>query len=174
MEKILPKHMTIAYQLLGIKELSGSANSPVIMGWAKELNLDDIYKDDSAMAWCGLFFAYVMMKADRKVVLPTKDKYDYLRALKYQNMPNVTEVAKGNESVGDILIFQRPEGGHIGFCVSASDTTFNVLGGNQSNSVSLTNIAKNRLVKCLRPNYKTYQPYIAYKKAVGEISNNEA
>jgi len=173
MEKILPKHMTIAYELLGTKEIVGSKHSATILGWAKELGLADIYTNDE-LAWCGLFFAYVMMKADRKVVLPTKDKYDYLRALKYVNMPNVTEVAKGNESVGDILIFQRPEGGHIGFCVSASDDTFNVLGGNQSNSVSLTNIAKNRLVKCLRPNYKTYKPYIAYKKAVGEVSKNEA
>lgn len=173
MEKILPKHMTIAYGLIGTKEIVGSKHSPIILGWAKELGLDKIYTNDE-LAWCGLFFAYVMMKADRKVVLPGNDSYDYLRALRYQFMPNVVEVKEGDECVGDILIFQRPEGGHIGFCASMSDTTYSVLGGNQSNQVCLTNILKSRCVKRLRPIYKTYQPFAAIKSAVGGISTNEA
>ncbi len=173
MEKILPRHMTIAYELIGTKEIVGSKHSPIILGWAKELGLGDIYTNDE-LAWCGLFFAYVMMKADRKVELPTKDKYDYLRALRYQFMPNVTEVAKGDECVGDILIFQRPEGGHIGFCVSMSDKAYSVLGGNQGNQVSIVDIAKERCVKRLRPIYKTYIPFASIKTSTGKLSSNEA
>ncbi len=173
MEKSLPRHMQIAYDLIGIKEIVGYKHSPIILGWAKELGLGDIYTNDE-LAWCGLFFAYVMMKADRRVVLPGHDKYDYLRALKYINMLNVIEVSEGDECVGDILIFQRPEGGHIGLCASRSETTYSVLGGNQSNMVSLTNIAKTRCVKRLRPIYKTYIPFAAIKSASGVISTNEA
>ena len=173
MEKILPRHMQIAYDLIGTKEIIGTQHSPIIMHWAKELGLDKIYTNDE-LAWCGLFFAYVMAKAGRRVVLPGNDRYDYLRALKYQDVVNVVEVPEGQECVGDILIFKRPEGGHIGFCASMSADTYNVLGGNQGNQVSLTNIIKSRCVKRLRPIYITYQPYAAIKAAVGGESSNEA
>lgn len=169
----LPKHMNVAASLIGTKEASGSANNPIILNWAKDLGLDKIYKED-LMPWCGLFFAYVMKQAGREVILNTKDKYDYLRALKYQTMPNVTVVTKGEERVGDILIFQRPSGGHIGFNAGESANSFLVLGGNQGNSVNLTNIAKSRLVKCLRPIYKTYQPQLVIVVPIGKLSTDEA
>lgn len=171
--KYIPKHMQIAYDLLGTKEVQGTINSPIILEWARELGLDDIYTNDS-LAWCGLFFCYVMKKAGREVKLNTKDKYDYLRALKYQTMPNVTEVPKGKESFGDILIFQRPEGGHIGLYFSESKNTFSVLGGNQGDKVSIINISKSRLVKCLRPNYTTFKPEKYLLASNGKISTNEA
>lgn len=165
--------MEIGYALIGTKEVVGKQHSPIILGWARDLGLSRIYTNDE-MAWCGLFFAYVMKQAGREVILPTKDKYDYLRALKYVSMPNVTAIPKGQEMFGDILIFQRPEGGHIGFYSSENDKSFSVLGGNQGNAVSLVNISKSRLVACLRPNYTSFQPQKYIVAANGKLSTNEA
>lgn len=169
----MPKHMQIAFSLLGTKEIVGKQHSPIILGWAKDLGLGKVYTNDE-LAWCGLFFAHVMKQAGRQVDLSTKDPYDYLRALKYVKMPNVEPVPKGDEAFGDILIFQRPEGGHIGFYAGETENTFSVLGGNQSNAVTLTNIHKNRMVACLRPNYISHRPQKFTVSLNGKISTNEA
>lgn len=169
----VPRHMQIAYSLIGTKEIIGGKDNKVILDWAKGLGLERIYKTTKT-PWCGLFFAHVMKEANRRVDLSTKDPYDYLRALKYVNMPNVTKVPKGQEMFGDILIFQRPSGGHIGFYSSENENSFSVLGGNQGNSVNLVNIAKNRLIACLRPNYISFQPSKYIIASNGKLSTNEA
>lgn len=47
---------------------------------------------------------------------------------------------------GAILVFERGSGGHVGFAVGQDATDYYVLGGNQSNMVSVTRIAKSRLL----------------------------
>ncbi|MEG8021785.1 hypothetical protein [Sphingomonas aerolata] len=46
---------------------------------------------------------------------------------------------------GAVLVFDRPGGGHVGFYVGEDATAYHVLGGNQSNAVTVTRIAKGRL-----------------------------
>ena len=43
-----------AIKLIGTSEVPGIKNNPAIMGWAKELLIQDIYDNDDT-AWCGLF-----------------------------------------------------------------------------------------------------------------------
>lgn len=166
--KKLPRHLEIAISFIGVKEFDGKPNNPKIIEWGLELGLNDIYKEDST-AWCGLFFAIVCKRAKRE--LPQfKDPYDYLRALKYvgiwQNTPR--------PAVGDVLVFQRPSGGHIGFYVAESKTTYYVLGGNQNNSVNITEILKSRCVATRRPLYNSYVPFRVILDSTGNISTNEA
>ena len=47
---------------------------------------------------------------------------------------------------GAVLIFGRGSGGHVGFAVGQDDTHFYVLGGNQSDAVTVARIAKSRLL----------------------------
>ena len=47
---------------------------------------------------------------------------------------------------GAVLIFGRGSGGHVGFAVGQDDTHFYVLGGNQSDAVTIARIAKSRLL----------------------------
>ena len=47
---------------------------------------------------------------------------------------------------GAVLIFERGSGGHAGFAVGQDDTHFFVLGGNQSDAVTIARIAKSRLL----------------------------
>jgi len=48
--------------------------------------------------------------------------------------------------LGAVLIFERGSGGHVGFALGQDDTHFFVLGGNQSDAVTIARIAKSRLL----------------------------
>ena len=48
--------------------------------------------------------------------------------------------------IAAVLIFERGSGGHVGFAVGQDDTHFCVLGGNQSDAVTIARIAKSRLL----------------------------
>jgi hypothetical protein len=45
-----------------------------------------------------------------------------------------------------VLIFERGSGGHVGFAVGQDEKHFYVLGGNQSDAVTIARIAKSRLL----------------------------
>jgi len=47
---------------------------------------------------------------------------------------------------GAVLVFERGSGGHVGFAIGLDDTHFYVLGGNQSDAVTIARIAKSRLL----------------------------
>lgn len=50
-------------------------------------------------------------------------------------------------TLGCVLVFSRgPTSGHVGFYAGEDATYFSVLGGNQSNSISISRVAKNRLL----------------------------
>ena len=57
---------------------------------------------------------------------------------------------------GAVLVFERGSGGHVGFAVGQEDTHFFVLGGNQSDAVTVARIAKSRLLGARWPT--TYPP----------------
>ena len=57
---------------------------------------------------------------------------------------------------GAVLVFERGSGGHVGFAVGQDDTHFFVLGGNQSDAVTVARIAMSRLLGARWP--LTYPP----------------
>lgn len=52
---------------------------------------------------------------------------------------------------GAVLVFSRGNSGHVGFYVGEDATHFIVLGGNQSDRVSKSRVARNRLIGCRWP-----------------------
>jgi uncharacterized protein (TIGR02594 family) len=160
-----PRHLLKAIELYGTTEIVGPQNNPVIMGWAQELSLKQYTNDD--IPWCGLYVAIVMKRADREVVK------DPLWARNWAKFGVESKVPM----LGDVLVFQRETGGHVGLYVFESKTHFGVLGGNQGNAVSIVMIAKNRLIACRRPPYHT-QPLNVRKIALDStgvpVSTNEA
>jgi hypothetical protein len=160
-----PRILVQAVKQLGVKEIVGKEHNPIIMNWAKELNLDKIYKSDE-IAWCGLFVAYCCKMAGLEVV----DKP--LWALSWSNWGNEVKEAM----LGDVLTFKREGGGHVGIYVGEDDTHFHVLGGNQGNAVSVSRIAKTRLFKARRTIWKIAQPANVRKiklEPKGVITTNE-
>lgn len=75
---------------------------------------------------------------------------------------------------GAFAAFKRPEGGHIGVLMAQDATHFQVLGGNQGDSISLTWIAKDRC-KAVRWPLTHENPRLALPvvKRTGAVSVNE-
>lgn len=160
-----PRHLLKAVELFGVTESVGNVNNPIIMGWARELSLQNVYTADS-IPWCGLFAAIIIHRAGRQVVNQP------LWALNWNNFG----VRVQQPMLGDILTFTRKSGGHVGFYVFETTTHYGVLGGNQGDKVSIVLIDKKRLSQARRPLYNN-QPSNIRKIIVNgkgtPISTNE-
>ncbi|OCP17833.1 MULTISPECIES: TIGR02594 family protein [unclassified Ensifer] len=134
-----PVWMREARRFMGLKEIAGPASNSTIMGWAKRLGswVAGFYTNDD-IPWCGLALAHWISFTLPDEPLPA----NYLSALAWKKFGQVLDTP----SRGAILVFERPGGGHVGLYVGEDATHLHVLGGNQSNSVSITRIAKTRLV----------------------------
>lgn len=158
-----PKMLSEAMKLYGTKEFIGEDNNPVIMQWASELGLMAYNAD--ALPWCGLFMAYVAFKADKKP--PTAP----LWARNWMNFGKPC-----TPELGSVLVFSRGSGGHVGLYIGEDKQSFyHVLGGNQGDSVSITRIAKERLLSSRAMyNQKPANVRKVILSPEGEVSKNEA
>lgn len=166
---VLPTTISEALKCYGVKEGAGVADNPVIMSWAAEIGEAAIgwkYMHDS-IPWCGLFAAVIIHRAGK--TLPTGPLY----ALNWSKFG----VPAVKAALGDVLVFQRPGGGHVGFYVGEDDQNYCVLGGNQGDAVSFAWVAKDRCVAARRPVYNNQPASVkSYRLArSGEpVSKNEA
>lgn len=163
----LPKMVTEGLKLYGTHEAPGSVNSPTIMAWAKETGLDrDGYTADS-VPWCGLFLALIAQRAGYPF-----PKHP-LWALNWQTFGE-----RSNQPLlGDVLVFVRTGGGHVGLYIGEDKEAYHCLGGNTSDAVKVARIAKIRLRAARSPIYRvgrpeSSKPYIV--GAGGALSRNEA
>ena len=164
-EEKSPRILVQAVKLIGTKEIVGKEHNPTIMFWAKELKLSSVYNADE-IPWCGLFIAYCCKMAGLDVI----DKP--LWALSWSNWG----LPVSEPMLGDVLTFKRDGGGHVGIYVGEDVTHYHVLGGNQGNAVSVSRIAKSRLYKARRTEWKIAQPANVRKvhlAAKGVITTNE-
>jgi uncharacterized protein (TIGR02594 family) len=161
----LPKMVQEGLKLYGTVEKAGMASNPIIMGWAKETGLSAVYTADS-VPWCGLWMAVVAKRAGYDPVAGP------LWALNWGKFG----IEAGQPDLGDILTFIRPSGGHVGLYVGEDAATYHVLGGNQSDAVTIMRIEKQRLRAVRSPAYRnrpaTARPYIVL--ATGAVSRDEA
>lgn len=161
----LPKIVQEAISLLGTRETPGPANNALILKWAQYCGLSNTYSADS-VPWCGLFVAYVVKKGGKTPVAQP------LWARNWSHFGS----ASPSPSLGDILVFVREGGGHVGIYIAEDDTAYHVLGGNQSDAVTITRIAKSRCVAVRRPPYnnkpESVKPY--HVAGTGALSTNES
>lgn len=152
-----------ALKLYGTKEVAGAGNNPAILAWADEVaeTVKTAYAkwagkwyDKDSIAWCGLYMAVIAVRASqgRPERFPP---VQYLSALEWANFG--VSVGKKQAMLGDVLVFTRSGGGHVGLYVGEDATHFHVLGGNQSDQVNIMKLAKTRLTHVRRSIY-TVQP----------------
>lgn len=159
-----------AINLYGVKEVPGSGDNPIIIDWAKEVNttVGKWYKHDSE-AWCALFVSVCAKRAGYQ----PPDGFDAVRAKSFEKWG---DPISGEPILGDVLVFSRTGGGHVGIYVGEDNDYYHVLGGNQSDAVCITRIAKERMTMARRPPMNSC-PKCAkriYRTAKGIISTNEA
>lgn len=152
----------------GIVEVPGKKHNADIMYMAKVL--DTWYPNDET-AWCGLFVAYCL-----KISGYSKFPKNILGAKQWKTYG--TEIKASEVTEGDILVFWRgsPKGqyGHVGFYAGETKDAYKVLGGNQSNSVNYSWVAKARLLSVRRPTGAKAGPKLKTSNSkVDNLSTNE-
>jgi len=162
----VPVWYSKAQSLLDIAEVPGTPSNSVIIRWAKALGgfVASFYTNDG-IPWCGLFVAHCISSTISEEIP--------------KNPLGAREWAKfgrkiSKPRVGAILVFSRTGGGHVGFYAGESADAFLVLGGNQSDKVCYSWVAKNRLLSMQWPNT---QPIIESGRVFygknGKLSTNE-
>jgi uncharacterized protein (TIGR02594 family) len=187
-----PMMVTEGLKFYGLLEGKGVANNPIIVGWADEVFklwgipytkwAADWYNKDS-IPWCGLFMAMLAVRSDQGH-LNRMPPVSYLSALAWAGFGHSVQF-KGKEGyrlkeieVGDVAVFVRDGGGHVALVVAVSENgkTLHVLGGNQSDSVNITEIGIDRLYAIRRPNYRIKPEGARHVTLTssGVVSTNEA
>jgi uncharacterized protein (TIGR02594 family) len=165
-----PRIVREGLALYGTTETAGNKSNPVILSWAKETNSkDDNWYSDDTIPWCGLFVGVIAQRAEWE--LPSQ----HLKALSWRNFGK--QVGKDEAVLGDVLVFKRKGGGHVGLYIAEDTNFFYVLGGNQQNKVNIAKIEKNRLESVNRPRYKIKMPESCkkyYFTVDSPVSTNES
>lgn len=158
--------MAVAKATIGTKEFAGKANNPVILSWAQKVTkfIGWKYTKDE-IPWCGVYAAYIMNEAGFAPPQGTAMAATWAK----------WGVPLKKAAYGSVLVFKRPGGNHVGFYVSEDATTYHVLGGNQSDSVNITRIGKDRCIAIRWPKdvpLPTAGPVLANLNVA--VSKNEA
>lgn len=167
----LPKILEEGLKYLGLKEIPGQASNPAILQMAKTLGVADIYKNDD-ISWCALFISFLCKTVGKPLPDNHGDRYNIIRAAWFQYYGEKSPVPQ----LGDVLVFKRPGGHHVGIYVAESKDTYHVLGGNQSNAVTITEISKIRMAYARRF-YHTAPPATVKAYLIdssGHLSTNES
>jgi uncharacterized protein (TIGR02594 family) len=156
-----------AKHLVGTKEVLGPKSNPTILDWATSLDIN--YKGDD-IPWCGLFVAHCIGVTLPQEVLPGNP----LGARQWERFGD-----SSTARVGAIMVFWRDTPtsgkGHVGFYVGEDETAYQILGGNQSDSVCLTWLDKQRLVTARWPKGASFLVTSSVRKRRDQgLSSNEA
>jgi uncharacterized protein (TIGR02594 family) len=124
---------------LGTREIPGRTHNNLLISFLNTAARYNgvVWKDDE-MPWCGGFVAACLVQAG---VEPVKIA---ARAKSWATWGS--NLRPDRLAPGAVLVFEREGGGHVGFYVGQDSTHYHVLGGNQGNCVSISRIARNRLV----------------------------
>jgi uncharacterized protein (TIGR02594 family) len=132
-----PLWLSVARMSLSVREVPGPGSNPTILQWAKDIGAPDWYADDDS-PWCAVFLNRLFMACQMPMA---GAGFDLLRAKSFETWG----VPLTMPAFGCVMTFRRPEGSHVGLYLGEKDDAYFILGGNQSNAVSQTWIAKSRL-----------------------------
>ncbi len=136
-----------ALDCYGLKEIVGAVHNPQIIGWAEGLAnwIGDLYRrKGDEVPWCGLFIGHLAKAAGKPM------PQNPLSALAWADWGDIVAFRghsgeiHGQAMLGDVLVFTRKGGGHVGLYVGEDEKAFHVLGGNQGNAVNITRIVKSK------------------------------
>ncbi|MCV3211557.1 TIGR02594 family protein [Mesorhizobium sp. YC-39] len=138
----LPGWMKFAYAELGQKEVTGAGINPRIAEYWKVSDTQQKFDNDD-IDWSSVFVGWALKQVGIEGT---------------HSAINRTWLSWGKEvdlQPGCIAVFWRESPsspyGHAGFVLGQNGNAITVLGGNQSNAVSITQIQKSRLLGCRMP-----------------------
>lgn len=137
-----PKYLTLARTHIGLRELTGQNDHPLLLSWWAKFNAKWLYRQ----AWCGLFVAHCLNAFGHTIPAT------FYRAKSFLDWG----VRIDYPCLGCVVIFDRKGGGHVGFVVGKDNAgRLLVLGGNQGNKVSIEPFDVTRVMGYRVPPYFT-------------------
>lgn len=126
-----PKWLTLARAEIGTLETPGPKSNPKVLAFFKDVGCSWVKGDDTA--WCGAYLGAILKRSGIEPLPPSK----VLGARNWERWGERLE----QPLLGCIGVKRRQGGeawqGHVGLVVAANQTTVWMLGGNQSDSVSI-------------------------------------
>jgi uncharacterized protein (TIGR02594 family) len=154
----MKKHLQIGLEDYLTKEYAGGDHNPRVVQYFKTVGHSWVQDDETA--WCAAFVGFCLEKAG----LGSTRKLNARSYLDYGN-------AVTKPQLGDVVVFWRNSPtswqGHVGFYINEDEDGIRVLGGNQSNQVSIIEYPKQRLLGYRRP------PYKEQKKSLLEFTTSQ-
>ena len=129
-----PDWLERAWREFDVSEIRGSRHNPRILEMFKDVGHPGIVRDE--VAWCAAFLGACLERTGRR---STRS----LMARSYVNWGEGLEIPR----IGAIAVLSRgrdPALGHVGFVVGETEDHLFLLGGNQSQRVSVDAFAKSR------------------------------
>jgi uncharacterized protein (TIGR02594 family) len=139
-----PKWMLVAEKEIGVREKPGDEDSPRVMEYQRATRLDEQALGDET-AWCAAFISWCLEQSGAK-------NPRFAMAKNYLLYANA--VKPEDAQFGDILVFRRGKNSnhaHVCFLVMDLGNEYEVLGGNQLNSVRYSHEHKGDLLGIRRP-----------------------
>jgi len=135
----------LAQRFIGVKEITGQKNNPLIV-WMLQLSDPSVIDDETP--WCGGFPNMIAWMARC-----ARSKSNGARTWLKVGIP----ISLGNAEPGDIVVLMRGTGdqpgpevikapGHVGFFAALHGPTVFVLGGNQKNEVNVSPFETKRVL----------------------------
>lgn len=132
--RVVPPWISLARTKMGLTETRDKAE---LMRFLKSDG--NTLGDPSKLPWCGDFVETCIAVALPKEPTIT-NPYWALNWLKFGR-----PIPENQFYLGAVAVFKREGGGHVAFVVGQDANYVHTLGGNQSNSVSISRMAKDRL-----------------------------
>jgi len=155
-----------ARRLKGTKELAGKGSNPEILDWARQL---DLWYPNDEIPWCGLFVAHCVGATLPDEPLPSNP----LGARNWATFGNACDIIDGA-----IASFWRGSKsgwlGHVGIVTGQTKSTIEIIGGNQSNMVSIIQMPKERLLATRWPKTALKVNRTTFGSKAGMTNGNEA
>ena len=135
----------LAQRFIGIKEVDGPVSNPQILSMLK---LDSKWPKDDAVPWCSAFVNYIawLLRLPRSKSLRARSWLEVGEPIDLENAKLAFDVVIIKRKVDDpgpeVIKYQ----GHVGFFGGSDGWNIHILGGNQSNSVTLNQYDANRLL----------------------------
>lgn len=134
-----PRWLALARADLGIREIPGIANNPLLMRRFASITkaLGVAYNSD-ATPWCGAMMAWWMTQcsiAPPAIAIRAKSWATWGANLRTDRL-----------APGAVLVFGRDGGGHVAQYLSETATHYVCLGANQGDAVNIARFPKSRLL----------------------------
>jgi uncharacterized protein (TIGR02594 family) len=138
---------TLAERFLGLKEIPGGKDNPLILGMLQLAALDgtpgdfaQAWPQHDETPWCAAFVSFIAFLLN----LP-RPQTGELAARSWLTVGSAIVLDDATRGF-DLVVLERDGGGHVGFFSSAGPQSVLLLAGNQHDAVSLASFPRERVI----------------------------